>query len=454
MKALHRCPTLVLLLLMASAVPLPAFAGTDPQNRPVNRVPLAAILNGDAACAFAFRCFSGPAALDRDTAVVGTTNSSLAIYLRNASNGWALQQVLVDPDFPPTPFFVNNGFGSSVGLSGDTLITNLERSFPLEVFRRHDGVWTRTQLIPGKPVPGRGIFVSEILLDGSTALVNVFYEYAPGARGPAGAVLVFNRQRNGQFVQEAEILPNRNQPQSGFNFDIALQGHTALLGSITANGSRGAVYVYRKIGNRWLLLQTLTAPDAVAGSQFGLTVRISGLRIVVAAPEQPNAAAPARPGAVYTFIRSPLRWRARDKLVAPFEPRGEPGSSTDVELEYNFASTIAFSGRRLLVGLSSRGNTSGFDLPFGALLYERVPGQWIETGQIVKEENTLTVFASMIDRDTALVGASESPFGSFAATYALPPLLANPAQVTPLSQGDAADYEEAFDQQTEIQQQE
>jgi hypothetical protein len=432
-------------LLLVIWTPLVVAQGNpppDPGMRRFNDVPLVTALTGDAACAFAFRCFTGASALEGDTAVVGTTNSSLAIYTR-ASNGWTLQQVLFDPDFPPNPFFVSNGFGGSVGLSGDTLITNLESSFPLEVFKRQSGIWSRTQLIPGKVVAGRSAFVTDMALDGDTALVNVFYSYEPGTQGPAGAVLVFGRQRNGRFAQEAEILPNRNQPQEGFNFDVELQGRTALVSSFTANNGRGAVYVYRKLGRFWLLTQTLTAPDGVPGSQFGVSVEISGRRIVVGASEQPNAEAPARPGALYTFVRGPLRWRLRDKLVAPFEFRSGDGSSTDIEREYNFATSLALSGSRLVVSLSNRGNTSPFDI-FGALLYERDSrsGRWIETGQLSKDENTLDLFARFVDGQTAFLSTSSVPFGGFAAIYELPPLSPIPANASPGAKRAANDGDE------------
>src|SRR5687768_875410 len=125
MNTVQRCGSVVILGLMAWCSSVPGIAAAqapDPAQRPFNPLTQTAVLAGDAACALQFRCFTGPAALEGNTAVVGTTNSSLAIYERDATGGWTFQQFLVDPDFPPTPlFFIDNGFGSSVGLSGDTL---------------------------------------------------------------------------------------------------------------------------------------------------------------------------------------------------------------------------------------------------------------------------------------------------------------------------------------------
>jgi hypothetical protein len=72
----------LILLLLIFWAPLAVSQGgplPNPEIRRFNDVPLVTVLNGDAACAFAFRCFTGAAALKRDTAVVNTTNSSLAI---------------------------------------------------------------------------------------------------------------------------------------------------------------------------------------------------------------------------------------------------------------------------------------------------------------------------------------------------------------------------------------
>ena len=442
MHAPLRFRHVLLRMLLTLVLPLNCVAAgdiPDPQARPFNPLVQRAALFGDAACDFAFRCFTGPAALEGDTAIIKTTNSALAVYARTSGDGWSFQQLLVDPDFPPNPFFVINDFGDSVGLSGDTLITNRDRSFPLEVFQRNNGIWSRSQLISGKVVVGRSIFVSEIVLDADTALVNVFYSYEAGLQGPSGAVLVFSRQRDGKFVQEAEILPNRNQAQKDFNLDVALQGRTALVSTIAGNEGRGEVYVYRRLGHRWLLRQTLRASDAIPGSQFGLSVQISGPRIVVAAPEQPNSRAPTRPGAIYTFVRTPVRWRLSDKLVAPPEQLSEVG----LELEYSFASFLGLSGRRLLVGLQSRGNTFAFDI-FPALLYERDVGQWSESGQITNTGEFSSVFHPILDGDTALVGLATVPFGSVAATYALPALPAPDRVTIEESEGAREVVEEAI----------
>jgi hypothetical protein len=68
----------------------------------------------------------------------------------------------------------------------------------------------------------------------------------------------------------------------GNSVSVSGDGNTIVVGAPTDNHGAGAVYVYEKPGAVWVLVATLTPPNASGDSQLGYNVKISndGLRII------------------------------------------------------------------------------------------------------------------------------------------------------------------------------
>jgi hypothetical protein len=113
-------------------------------------------------------------------------------------------------------------------------------------------------------------------------------------------------QWNEQFGATVAVSGDRMVVAAPFDF--------SLLGS----QATGAVYVYRRGGDVWILEQTLYPydfPELAAQVEFGHSVAIEGTVIAVGAPFEYTGAY-AR-GAVYVFRHDGRAWQAETKLTRP-----------------------------------------------------------------------------------------------------------------------------------------
>jgi hypothetical protein len=100
---------------------------------------------------------------------------------------------------------------------------------------------------------------------------------------------------------------------------VAVSGSTVVVGTPTKNSSAGKAYVFAKSGSKWPQQAELTALDAAANDQFGFAVAISGPTVLVGAPAIPSASI----GAAYVFVKSGSSWSQQAKLTAPDAVSGD-----------------------------------------------------------------------------------------------------------------------------------
>ncbi len=131
-------------------------------------------------------------------------------------------------------------------------------------------------------------------------------------------------------VQQWSLSEPNAGYQDQFGYAVAIDGNTAVVGARNAdpdlgNGpiqDAGAAYVYNYNGKTWVLDATLSAKDAAPGDTFGVSVAISGGRILVGATgvnlEDPNHKDKEfkDAGAAYIFARSSGSWVQQTKLTA------------------------------------------------------------------------------------------------------------------------------------------
>ena len=135
------------------------------------------------------------------------------------------------------------------------------------------------------------------------------------------------------------------EPYFGLNYgySIAMDGDRAVVGARfdSTEGSRaGAAYILEYVGDRWVEVARLTAPDAEADHFFGTDVAISGDTIAVSADGDDDEG--DRSGAVYIFREMSGVWFPEDKILG-----------SDTTLEDRFGNAIALDvkvGDRVLFG--------------------------------------------------------------------------------------------------------
>lgn len=366
------------------------------------------------------------------------------------------------PGGPGSFFGVGDTFGSTVAISGDTVVigapeedsrasgidgdgtdNSLEQSGAAYVFTRRDGVWAQEAYLKAAVPHREDRFGTSVGISGDRIVIGAPTENsnATGVNGDqtntsrqyAGAAYVFHRSQNG-WRQEAYLKASRTTFALRFGLAVAISGDTAVIGSndnssaAGVNGNQnnddkqgsGAVHVFVLENDGWKEQAFLKASNPDIFDGFGSALAISGHTLIVGAPaeaslatgvdgNQGNNAAPIA-GATYIFARSGGVWAQQAYLKA---------SNTE-EREY-FGTAVAVSGDTAVVGayyedggaVGLNGDASSNSAPQSgaAYIYTRSGSSWILKGYLkssTTRSNDNYARAVAIDGSHFVVGADGS----------------------------------------------
>lgn len=234
-------------------------------------------------------------------------------------------------------------FGSSVGISGDTLVVGapLADSYAgaVHVFTRSGSIWShRAKLAASNPAAGArfghalgvsgGILVAGAPGEASAAN-GVNGNQADVSAPEAGAAYVFSSS-GAIWSQQAYLKASNTGAGDAFGKAVALDGETLIVGAFGEDGgasgidgdgssnaasASGAAYVFSRSLGIWYQAGYLKASNSGAGDWFGGAVALSGDTVLVGAPReaggasgingaQSSNAAPAS-GSAYAFVLVP-----------------------------------------------------------------------------------------------------------------------------------------------------
>lgn len=312
-------------------------------------------------------------AISGNTAVVGAYNAKIGnnngqgaayVYVRNGLR-WVLQQKLTAADGA-----FNDVFGSSVAISGDTIIVgapldnnqqNGRNHGSAYVFERTGSVWSQQQkILPADPNNEKEFGYSVAIRD-DTAVVS--------ARNDNGNFLyvsyVFERKNGSKWTEQQKLTASDGRPHTGFGFAIQIQKNTIFLGAVFAGDSaQGQVYVFTKKNDEWKESQIISAERGLRDDTFGNSLSVSGDTLVVGAGSADDINLPNR-GAIYIFKRIGDVWTEQQKIFSP-----EPNYT-------NFAVSLASSNTFILVGANAAKLNRGT-----VYVYKREGSAWREYGEI------------------------------------------------------------------------
>ncbi len=238
-------------------------------------------------------------ALSGDTAIAGS-------YLQNGQQGaayvftrtgttWTQQQKLTAADGQDL-----QNFGSAVAVSGDTAIVgayaqNSSRG-AVYVFTRTGTTWAQQQKFAPSDSAVNDAFGFTVALSGDTAVVASL-----GRNQAQGAVYVFTRAGT-TWTEQQKLLPPDVVSGNSFGVSLAIDGDTAVAGAFAQNSNRGAAYVFTRTGTTWTQRQKLTVAHPAAGDFFGDSVAVDGDAALVGATDAGvTFGNPTGPGSAYVF---------------------------------------------------------------------------------------------------------------------------------------------------------
>ena len=330
-------------------------------------------------------------------------------------------------------------FGTSVALSGDTLVVGAyaedsiatgvdgdqgnnaaSDSGAVYIFRRKEGGWMQEAYLKASNTGGSDNFGFSVALLGDLLAVGAFEE-ASAARGiggnqgddsarGSGAVYVFRRDGT-TWTQEAYLKASNADADDHFGWSLALDADTLAVGAWgEASGASGvdgnqddnsasesgAVYVFRRVGTVWTQEAYLKASNADAGDQFGESLALAGDTLAVGAWLEDSTTqgingnqdddSAEESGAVYIFRWSGSNWNQEAFIKASNTNRGD-----------YFGHSLALSGDTLAIGAdeesggatSVNGNEFDNSAPESGAVYilRRIGTSWSQEAYI-KASNT------------------------------------------------------------------
>ena len=178
--------------------------------------------------------------------------------------------------------------GTDIAVDGATMVVGAEWDGEVAaaggaayVYQKQGGSWSEVvKLVP--PGIGQGNYVG-----GSVDILGDVIVL--GARGhayggvAAGAVFIFERDGNGQWVFDRRLQADDLAPTSQFGADVALVGDTLVVGAMSDDQGApdgGAVYVFERQGDDWVQVDKLVPDDLLDHDFFGRKVAFDGETIV------------------------------------------------------------------------------------------------------------------------------------------------------------------------------
>jgi hypothetical protein len=313
---------------------------------------------------------------------------------------------------------VDDEFGTSVAVDGDLAVVGTPRSDvggianqgAAYVFRRSGQTWLQVKVLANSDPTTGSFFGQSVTVSGDTIAVG-----APFGDGVAGAVYIFSRNAGGadNWGETRKIVASDAQTNHRFGFAVSLDADRLAVGAsgATAGGNpfQGAVYLFeRNLGGpeNWGETIKISSPDGASFDQFGISVELSGDRVVAGAPNH-SSLVPVQ-GAAYVFERDEGgagNWGMRKKFLA-----------TNATYNMQFGASVGIDGATIVVGAWSekvgsavqRGSAHIFERDAGGA------GNWGFVRRIVAGNGTSYDYfgaAVAINADRIVVGSTAAGAG-------------------------------------------
>jgi FG-GAP repeat protein len=350
--------------------------------------------------------FGSSVAISGDTALVGadgddSRQGSVYIFERDAAGVWHQTAKLTASDGA-----AGDVFGYSVALSGNTALVGAcqeDLKGSAYIFERDmENGWRQMAKLTASTREVNDDFGHSVALSGDTALVGAW-----GDDDYQGSAYVFVRPAGGweDMTETAQLTASDGARTDLFGFSVALSGDIALVGAPQDDVRRGSAFAFiEPIGGWTSMTETakLTASTREAGDWFGLSVALSGDIALVGAPQGDGTVADQ--GAAYIFIKLRSGWA---HMTETAKLTASDGARGDI-----FGWSVALYGDVALVGASGHDSAKG-----AAYVFEKPVSGWVymtETTKLMASDSAANDGfgdrVALSDDNTLLVGAADHDF--------------------------------------------
>ena len=362
----------------------------------------------DASSASAYEArFGNSVSISGDTVAVGAylddsgggTDSGSAYVFKRSGSTWSEQAKLEGDDAADG----SDEFGSSVSISGDTVVVGVEKSDELGtdagiayVFTRSGSTWSQQDKLEAMDAAAFDSFGISGSISGDSVVVGAYRDDDNG--NVSGSAYVFTRSGS-TWTQQAKLTASDGVAGDEFGYSVAISGDTVIAGAyrddVNGFSSAGSAYVFTRSGSTWSEQAKLSASDVGADDNFGISVSISGETVVVGAEDDNDAGSES--GSAYVFIRSGSTWSLQSKLTA-----------SDASANSNLGNSVSISGDTVVVGAFDDNSGSAY-------VFTRSGRAWSQQAKLTG--SNIGIFSDFgksvsISGDTVVVGANLDNVGS------------------------------------------
>ena len=384
---------------------------------------------------------SDAAALDRfgisvavsgDTAVVGARlddhdggiDAGSAYVFVKPGSGWI--DMTETAKLTASDAAADDEFGDSVALSGDTAVVGAPEddhdggadAGSAYVFVQPPGGWTNmteTAKLTASDAAANDQFGTEhgVAVSGDTVVVGAWFDDDAGGED-AGSAYLFTRSGapgSEVWTEQKKLTASDAAAFDDFGRSVAVSGDTVVVGSYVDDNAggedAGSAYIFECPSVSGCPVP-ITAADAAAGDEFGISVAVSGDTAVVGARRDDNASG-VDAGSAYVYVKSGPPgsevWTQQAKLIGTTSDGLVAGSESGI--------AVAISGDTALVGswLWPSGHATGMLFVF---VRSGPPGSEVWTQQAALQCPQFGSFeyfgySVALEGDTAVVGSLAAP---------------------------------------------
>lgn len=290
--------------------------------------------------------------------------------------------------------------------------------------RDHNGIWVETQkIVAPNREESTDFFGHSVAISGNYAIIGAnFDDYNASGKNPipnAGSAYIFERDNDGNWTKAEKIVASDRGPNEGFGSSVSISGNYAIVGPCCDSGGglygAGAAYIFERDNNgNWVEEQKIIASDRATSDFFGYSVAISNNYAIVGARWEDHDAtggnSMSSAGSAYIFERNNNGyWTEVKKIVA-----------SDRESDDWFGGSVSVSGDYAIVGAFNEDeDVSGANsMPSAgsAYIFERDSnGYWAETQKIVASDRASHdgFFSVCISGNYVIAGAFKEDEDSF-----------------------------------------
>ncbi len=324
---------------------------------------------------------SNATGINGDLSDNSAANSGAAyVYVRDGL-GWVLQAELKASNADVGDFFgtsvsisddtvvigARGEKSNATGVDGDQTNNSSFSAGAAYVFVRTGTTWSQQAYLKGSNTEVSDSFGSSVSVSGDTVLVGATREdsNATGIDGDqadnsllgSGAVYVFVRSGTA-WSQQAYLKASNAGAADSFGDSLMISGDTVVVGAtmeasnaLGVDGDEtddsaaqaGASYVFVRSGTTWSQQAYLKASNTAFDQRFGASVSVSGETLVVGAPFESTPITWV--GAAYVFVRSGTTWSQQAYLKA-----------SNIGGFDAFGTSVSLSGETLLIGALGEGS--------------------------------------------------------------------------------------------------